>query len=273
MISPLLVPDRTRVMGIVNVTHDSFSDGGLYARTEAAIERGRTLAAQGAALVDIGGESTRPGAARIPAAEELARVLPVVTALADEGIAVSVDTMRAEVAEACVQAGAVAVNDVSGGLADPLMHRTVARLGCVYIAMHWRAHSDRMTGFATYGDVVDDVESELMHRVRDAVRAGIEPELLVIDPGLGFAKTADHNWELLRAVDRFQKIGLPVLWGASRKRFLGSLPHSAEPRDRDAATLAVTTWCALRGVWGVRTHTAADHVAAVAVAQELKERP
>ncbi len=265
---PLLAPGPTRVMGILNVTPDSFSDGGLYVDVEAAVAHGLQLAAEGAALVDVGGESTRPGAERVPASDELARVLPVVGRLAEAGVAVSVDTMRAEVAERCVEAGAVVVNDVSGGLADPQMLSTVARLGCVYVAMHWRAHSTEMSRHATYDDVVAEVIDELMGRVRAAVGAGIEPDRLVLDPGLGFAKAPAQSWDVLRGIEAVHAIGLPVLWGASRKRMLADLVPGP-PSARDDASVAITTWLAERGAWGVRTHTVAPHVAAIAVTTRL----
>lgn len=267
-VHPLLAPGPTRVMGILNVTPDSFSDGGLYVDVEAAVAHGLRLAAEGAALVDVGGESTRPGAERVATDEELKRVLPVVSRLAEAGVAVSVDTMRAEVAERCVDAGAVVVNDVSGGLADPQMLSTVARLGCVYVAMHWRAHSTEMSRHATYDDVVAEVIAELMGRVRAAVGAGIEPDRLVLDPGLGFAKAPDQSWDVLRGVDAVHAIGLPVLWGASRKRMLADLVPGP-PAARDDASVAITTWLAERGAWGVRTHTVAPHVAAIAVTTRL----
>ena len=267
----LLTPAPTRVVGILNVTPDSFSDGGLYVDVETAVAHGLKLAAEGAALVDVGGESTRPGAIRVDAATELARVLPIVTRLAEAGVAVSVDTMRAEVAARCVEAGAVVINDVSGGLADPEMLSTIAGLGCVYVAMHWRAHSTEMNDHASYDDVVADVVSELMGRVRAAVAAGIEPDRLVLDPGLGFAKTGDQNWELLRGIEAIHGIGLPVLWGASRKRMLADLV-AGEPAARDDASVAITTWLAERGAWGVRTHTVAPHVTAVAIATRLGQR-
>jgi len=267
----LLTPGPTRVMGILNVTPDSFSDGGSYIDVETAVAHGLQLAAEGATLVDVGGESTRPGAVRVDAETELARVLPVVTQLATAGVAVSVDTMRAEVAARCVEAGAVVVNDVSGGLADPDMLSTVAGLACVYVAMHWRGHSATMVERATYADVVAEVVSELMGRVKAAVVAGIDPDRLVLDPGLGFAKTPDQSWDVLRGVEAIHGIGLPVLWGASRKGMLDSVAPGG-PLARDDASVAITTWLASRGAWGVRTHTVAPHMAAVAVATKLEQR-
>ncbi len=271
MIPALLAPAPTRVMGIVNVTPDSFSDGGDHLDTASAVAHGLRLAAEGAAVIDVGGESTRPGAGRVSAAEELERVLPVVAALAEQGVAVSVDTMRAEVAQRCAEAGAVIVNDVSGGLADPQMLATVARLGCLYIAMHWRGHSDRMQEAATYADVVAEVRAELLDRVKAAVSARIEPELIVLDPGIGFSKDTEQNWALLRAAEDFQQIGLPVLWGVSRKRFLTEASGGGGPRQRDPASAAVSGWLAGVGVWAVRTHTVSEHLAAIRVAERLRE--
>lgn len=267
----LLIPGPTRVVGILNVTPDSFSDGGRYSEVDTAVAHGLELAAEGAALVDVGGESTRPGADRVTAETELTRVLPVVSRLVGGGVSVSVDTMRAEVAGRCVDAGAVMVNDVSGGLADPAMLRTVARLGCVYVAMHWRAHSATMNQHALYGDVVADVVEELLQRVKAATSAGIEPDRLVLDPGLGFAKTADQSWAVLRGIEAIHGIGLPVLWGASRKGMLDSISPGG-PGARDDASVAITTWLATHGAWGVRTHTVAPHLAAVAVAAKLEQR-
>lgn len=273
MISALLTPAPTRVMGIVNVTPDSFSDGGDHADPGSAIAHGLRLAAEGAAIVDVGGESTRPGADRVSADEELDRVLPVVSALASQAVAVSIDTMRAEVAQCCVEAGAVIVNDVSGGLADPRMLATVARLGCGYIAMHWRTHSRQMDQAAHYQDVVAEVRAELLDRVKAAVQARIDPERIMLDPGIGFSKDPDQNWALVRAAEQFQTIGLPMLWGVSRKRFLADVSAGAQPPQRDAASAAVTAWLAGRGVWAVRTHTVTDHLAAVAVAERLRGQP
>ena len=223
-------------MGVVNVTPDSFSDGGRYDTVEAAVAHGLALLADGADILDIGGESTRPGATRPLVAEELARVVPVITELAAAGAVVSVDTMRAEVAEAAVAAGAAIVNDVSGGLADPDVLRVVAATGVRYVAMHWRAHSDRMTDFATYdgpGGVVAAVRDELAERVEAILAAGVAADRVVLDPGLGFAKGAAHNWELLRHLDEIAGLGHPLLVGASRKSFLGRL--LAAPDGRRAA--------------------------------------
>ncbi|HQE31552.1 MAG TPA: dihydropteroate synthase [Propionibacteriaceae bacterium] len=271
-LSALLAPGRTRVVGILNVTPDSFSDGGLYDRTETAVAHGLAMVAEGADVVDVGGESTRPGALRVSADVERARVIPVVTALAAEGVAVSVDTMRADVALAAVQAGAVMVNDVSGGLADEGMLATVAGLDVAYVAMHWRAQSDRMQQLAVYDDVVAEVAAELSHRAEVALAAGIRPDRLVLDPGLGFSKNADHNWALLRAVDTFESLGFPVMWGASRKSFLATVGGglTRQPQERDAATVALTSILAAAGVWGVRVHTVAANVEAVAAAATMR---
>ncbi|GAB3661261.1 dihydropteroate synthase [Nocardioides korecus] len=246
-------------MGIVNVTPDSFSDGGQHATTEAAIRHGLALRSQGADVVDIGGESTRPGATRPLVAQELGRVVPVIRALAQEGVAVSVDTMRHEVAAAALEAGAVLVNDVSGGLADPDVLRVVAEHGSAYVAMHWRAHSIEMQHHAAYDDVLVEVRDELARRLEDAVAAGVDPDRLVADPGLGFAKTAEHNWELLQRLPELESLGVPVLVGSSRKSFLGQLLAGPDgsPRpvlDREAANVALTTIAAVQGVWAVRVH-------------------
>jgi dihydropteroate synthase len=255
-------------MGVLNVTPDSFSDGGCFADAATAIAHGLSMAAAGADYVDVGGESTRPGADRVDADEECRRVLPVVRELADAGVAVSVDTTRAEVAEAALAAGAVMVNDVSGGLADKNMAELVAEAGVPWVLMHWRGHSREMYAAAQYGDVVTEVGAELTARVEDVVAAGVDPAQLVIDPGLGFAKNAEHNWALLAGLDRLVGLGLPVLVGASRKTFLGRLlagpdgtPRAAE--QRDAATLATTVLAAEAGVWGVRVHDAGASVDAV----------
>ena len=262
-------------MGILNVTADSFSDGGRFLDADAAIAQGLALDACGADLVDVGGESTRPGAERVDAEVELARVLPVVRALVARGIVVSVDTMRAEVAAASVEAGASWINDVSGGLADPAMLATVAELGAGYVAMHWRGHSARMQDAAVYEDVAREVAAELADRRDAALAAGIDPGRLVLDPGIGFAKTPDQNWTLLAHLDAVEALGQPVLLGVSRKRFLGDLLADAAgprpPEQRDAATTALTAWAAQRGLWGVRTHDVRGQRDAIAVLQRLKE--
>jgi dihydropteroate synthase len=269
--APLAALDRCLVMGVLNVTPDSFSDGGRWDDTARAVEHGLALAAEGADLVDVGGESTRPGAERIDTGTELARVLPVVRGLVDAGVAVSIDTMRAEVARAAVDQGAVLVNDVSGGLADPAMLSTVAGLGAPYVAMHWRGHSDRMVELTRYDDVVHDVVTELRARVAAAESAGIEPTRIVVDPGLGFAKEHEHNWALLARLDALLSLGCPVLVGASRKRFLGALLADADgPRPvehRDDATAAVSALAAAAGAWCVRVHDVSASLDAVRVAR------
>ena len=249
-------------MGVVNVTPDSFSDGGRYADTGAAIAHGRALLADGADLLDIGGESTRPGATRPLLSEELDRVVPVISVLVADGAVISVDTMRAEVAQAALGAGASVVNDVSGGLADPRILEVVAAAGATYVAMHWRAHSDRMVDLAVYeepGGVVAAVRRELGERV-DAIRAaGIADDRVVLDPGLGFAKRAEHNWDLVAHLGDVAALGFPLLVGASRKSFLGALLADAGgvPRpvgEREVAGHALTLVLAQRGVWGIRVH-------------------
>ena len=268
---------RTRVMCIVNVTPDSFSDGGRYLAADAAVAHGRTLLAQGADLLDIGGESTRPGAQRPDEAEELRRVIPVIRALAQAGAVVSVDTMRAQVAAEALAAGARIVNDVSGGLADPeILQVAAGRPDTTYVVMHWRAHGAVMNDYAAYDDVVADVCAELAARVAAARQAGIAPDRLVLDPGLGVSKEAEHNWALLAALPRLAELGHPLLIGASRKRFLGALlagPDGtpADPAARDAATAAVSALVASQGVWAVRVHDVAASVAAVAVAAALTD--
>ena len=256
------------LMGVVNVTPDSFSDGGLYVDPDAAIAHGLELLADGADVLDIGGESTRPGATRPTVQEELDRVIPVITELATR-VTVSVDTMRAEVAQQAIAAGASIVNDVSGGLADPEILQVVAAGADVtYVAMHWRGHADVMTDLATYdGDVVDIVKRELQQRVDAATRAGIEK--LVVDPGLGFAKTATHNWEILRRIDELHDLGRPVLVGASRKSFIGRLLGDRPVDDREAATVAITCHLAEQAVWAIRVHDVRASADALAVNREL----
>lgn len=250
---------RALVMGVLNVTPDSFSDGGRYLDPARALARGLELAAEGADLVDVGGESTRPGAQRVSAEEELRRIMPVISGLVAHGVPLSVDTYRAAVAAAALEAGVAVVNDVSGGLADPGMAGVVRDAGCPWILMHWRGHSAQMAEHARYDDVVKEVRDELQARADAAVAAGVPASRLVIDPGLGFAKTAQHNWALLAALDTLVEIGLPVLIAASRKSFLGSLLAGADgtPRpvaEREDATTAITAHCAAAGVWGVRVH-------------------
>lgn len=264
--------DRTLVMGVVNVTPDSFSDGGSFFSLDAALAQGRALAAAGADILDIGGESTRPGAARVTLDEELARVIPVIETLAGEGFHVSVDTMRGAVAIESVRAGACIINDVSGGLGEPDMLPTVGELDVPYILMHWRGHSDVMTTLTEYDDVVSDVATELSHRVDAAIAHGVAPQRIVLDPGLGFAKDARHNWQLLQGIETLKLLGRPLLIGASRKRFLGELLAESDgtPRAvfaRDAATDAISAISAAHGAWAVRVHNVRASADAVRVAQ------
>jgi dihydropteroate synthase len=258
-------------MGVVNVTNDSFSDGGLFLDRDRAVEHGLMLAAEGAAIVDVGGESTRPGATRVDARVESARVLPVIKELAGQGITVSIDTMHAEVAQAALENGAQIVNDVSGGRADPNMAGLVADAKVPWVLMHWRSVSaDRPHEVPAYRDVVAEVRDELLASVDAAVDAGVDPGRLIIDPGLGFAKTAQHNWALLRALPELVGTGIPVLVGASRKRFLGTLLAAAdgEPRPlggRETATAVISALAGLHGAWGVRVHDVRASVDALKV--------
>lgn len=264
-LADLVTPGLTRIMGVVNVTPDSFSDGGRWLDPQAAVAHGRQLAAQGADLLDVGGESTRPGSVRPSADEELARVLPVVTALATDGLVVSVDTMRASVAQAALDAGAMLVNDVSGGLADDAMPELVARTGAPFVAMHWRGLLDNPHERPSYEDVVGEVCHELGERVAALTAAGVAREQIALDPGFGFSKDAEHNWALLAGIEQVVDLGFPVLFGTSRKRFLGRLPlrpgaqvePDAEPtpaEDRDMATAATSVLAAQAGCWAVRVH-------------------
>ena len=263
----------TIVMGVLNVTPDSFSDGGRYSDVSDAVAAGAAMAADGAAWIEVGGESTRPGAERVPLEVELERVVPVVEGLSAQGIAVSIDTTRAAVARTCVAAGAQMVNDVSGGLADEEMLSAIAELGVDYIAMHWRAHSVDMQAFAQYTDVVAEVAAALQERLAACILAGIDPARVILDPGLGFAKEAKHNWALLAALPQIQAIGPRVLLGASRKRFLGVLLDGRPVAQRDAATAAITALAAWQGVWGVRVHDVASSVDAVTVVRAWQEAP
>nr|WP_244266091.1 dihydropteroate synthase [Actinomyces timonensis] len=255
-----LAVGRCLLMGIVNVTPDSFSDGGRWLAPEAAIAHGREMIADGADILDIGGESTRPGAAPITPADEATRVLPVIRALADEGAVVSVDTIHASTAAAALEAGALIINDVSGGLADPAMHPLVASSGAVYICQHWRGTPETMNDLTDYsaypGGVVEGVEAELRQRLDSLEAAGARESQIVVDPGLGFAKTHPQSWELLAATARLREdLGLPVLIGSSRKRFLAAAaPGGAEATGRDAATAATTALAAAAGAWAVRVH-------------------
>jgi dihydropteroate synthase len=266
-------PGRCVVMGVLNVTPDSFSDGGRYFTVDDALRHAHEMWAAGADLIDVGGESTRPGAERVEADEEISRIEPVIKELSAAGVRISVDTTRARVAEAALAAGATVVNDVSGGLADPDMARVVAAAGVPWILMHWRGHSKDMNSLAVYGDVVAEVKAELTARVDVAVAAGVDERAIVIDPGLGFAKQAEHDWALLRGLDVLRGLGFPVLVGASRKRFIGRLlaaedgtPRPAE--GREDATAAISALAAAKGVWGVRVHDVVRSLDAVRVVAE-----
>ncbi len=264
--------DRCLVMGVVNVTPDSFSDGGTYLAAASAVEHGLVLARSGADIIDVGGESTRPGAGRVRAAEELRRVLPVVRELSSAGVTVTIDTTRSRVAEAALAAGAAGINDVSGGLADPAMARLVAEAHVPYIAMHWRGPSRDMQQRAVYTDVVTEVAAELRARLDALLRAGINRRQVVLDPGLGFAKRPAHNWQLLNRLGELRALGQPVLVGASRKAFLGALLGSGDdappPSARDMATAAVSALAAAAGAYCVRVHDVPPTLDAVRVAAQ-----
>jgi dihydropteroate synthase len=267
--------DRCAVMGVVNVTPDSFSDGGRFFDTTAAVKRGLDLVSEGADLVDVGGESTRPGASRVDEDEELRRVIPVVRGLASEGVTVSVDTMRASVAAQAVEAGAALVNDVSGGLGDRAMVPAVAAAGVPFVVMHWRGFSQDMNSRAVYGDVVAEVVAELRTRMDAVIAGGVAPERLVIDPGLGFAKQAEHDLALVAHQAELHTLGRPLLIAASRKRFLGHVLASegAPPpaRERDAATAAISAIAAHQGAWAVRVHEVRATADAVRVARAVED--
>ncbi|GAA2791275.1 dihydropteroate synthase [Saccharopolyspora taberi] len=263
-------PRRCAVMGVLNVTPDSFSDGGRYLDRSAAVRHGVDMHRAGADIIDVGGESTRPGSERVDAATEIERVLPVVAELVAAGVPVSVDTTRARVAAATAEAGALMINDVSGGLADPEMAAVAADTGLPWVLMHWRGHSKSMNSLATYTDVVAEVRDELLKQVDSALAAGVAEDAIVLDPGLGFAKTAAHDWQLLHRLDVLLGLGFPVLVGASRKRFLGRLLADAEgtprpPSGRETATAVVSALAADRGAWGVRVHDVVASLDAVAV--------
>ncbi|MDI2030757.1 dihydropteroate synthase [Saccharopolyspora sp. TS4A08] len=269
MHAKLPCPARCAVMGILNVTPDSFSDGGRYLDRAAAVAHGVEMHRMGADIVDVGGESTRPGSERVDAATEIERVLPVVRELVAAGVPVSVDTTRAEVAAATAGAGASVINDVSGGLADPEMAHVAADTGLPWVLMHWRGHSKNMNALAQYDDVVTDVRDELLRQVEAAVRAGVAEEAIVLDPGLGFAKTGRQDWQLLQNLDSLVDQGFPVLVGASRKRFLGALLADDDgaprpPDGRETATAVVSALSADRGAWGVRVHDVQRSLDAVA---------
>jgi dihydropteroate synthase len=259
-------------MGILNITPDSFADGGKYLSKADAITQGRRLIAEGADIIDVGGESTRPGANRVTEEEELARVIPVITELVKDGAIVSVDTMRSAVATAAIKAGALYVNDVSGGLADEKMAKLIANNPKIqYIVMHWRGHSKDMQKQAVYTDVAKEVMDELDERVSLLLKSGVLAEQIILDPGIGFAKESDHNWKILQNIERLQLLGYPLLIGASRKRFLGELLNTSDTDSREAATIALTTELARLKIWGVRTHTVKAHQDAISVIEQLRK--
>lgn len=263
---------RTLVMGILNVTPDSFADGGKYLTKEDAINHGRRLITEGADIIDVGGESTRPGAERVSQDEEIKRVIPVITELVKDGAVISVDTTRAEVARQAIAAGATYVNDVSGGLADEKMAQLIATNPKVqYIVMHWRGESKDMQSKAIYKDVVKEVKDELDDRVSQLIKAGVQAEQIILDPGIGFAKEPEHNWQILQNIERFQLLGYPILIGASRKRFLGELVNAKDTDDRESASIALTAELARLNIWGVRTHSVKPHRDAIAVIDRLRK--
>ncbi len=275
--APLAELDRCLVMGVINVTPDSFSDGGRWFSVDDAVRRGIDLTAQGADLLDVGGESTRPGALRIDEDEEARRILPVIRQLVELGTMVSVDTTRGSVARAALDAGACLVNDVSGGRADPTMARVVAQAQVPFVVMHWRGHSDVMESLAHYDDVVGEVSTELSVQVGKLVAAGVDERRLVLDPGFGFAKNARHSWELFASIDRLLELGRPVLIGTSRKRFLAEAVAAQQisggtpdPSVRDGATAATSALAAAAGAWGVRVHEVAASADAVRVAARAR---
>ncbi len=265
--------DRTLVMGVLNVTPDSFSDGGRFDDTEIAISHAFQMIQDGADIIDIGGESTRPGSERISVQVELDRVLPVIAGLVDSGVAISIDTMRAEVARAAIEAGACMINDVSGGKSDPEMLSYVSTLTVPYILMHWRGPSNIMNTLTEYSDVVADVTSEISKQVDLAVAAGIARERIAVDPGIGFAKTVDQNWPILKHLDVLEGLGLPILMGASRKKFLGELLAKdgvvRDSDERESATTAISTLMAARGLWAVRVHDVKPTRDAIAVVDRI----
>ena len=264
---------RPVLWGVLNVTPDSFSDGGEFLSQDLAVAHAALLVEQGAAVIDVGGESTKPGAQRVAPEVEQERVIPVIEALTQRGYVVSIDTMNASTARAAIEAGATIVNDVSGGLADSEMFSLVAGAGVDYVIMHWRGHSDVMDGLADYGDVASEVRSELQERVALAMEAGISANRIILDPGVGFAKTPAHNWALLSRIDEVISLGHRVLVGASRKRFLGELlAEGHEMAERDQPSAVLGSLLAERGVWGLRVHDPLIHARALDVWQALSER-
>lgn len=255
-------------MGILNITPDSFADGGEHFSLSDALVRAEEMIAEGVDIIDIGGESTRPGAERVSEAEERRRVLPVMKELSKLAIPISIDTTRSSIARECISLGASYVNDVSGGLADPHMAPLIAESGAKYVVMHWRGHSSVMMANANYVDVVAQVREELQVRTDSLLATGIQRSQIIIDPGLGFAKQPEHNWELLRGVHELNELDFPILVGASRKRFLG---EGLDPKDRESASVAITSFCAAQGIWAVRTHSVKPHKEAIAQVAKLQE--
>ena len=267
-------PKRCLVVGVLNVTPDSFSDGGLFTDTTTAINHAKQLIAQGADLIDVGGESTKPGASRIENIEEQKRVIPVIEELTNLGIITSIDTMRSQTAELAVKAGAQIVNDVSGGLADDNMHKTVAGLDVPYVLMHWRGDSTVMDELANYQNVVEEVINEIKLQIEKATKAGINRNKIVIDPGLGFAKKPEHNWQILKEISKLHSLELPIYVGASRKRFLADFAFpkgSTDPKDRDLATSAISSYASLQGAWAVRVHDVLANSIAVKISYQVEE--
>ena len=259
-------------MGILNITPDSFADGGRHFDFESAINRAKEMISEGVDIIDVGGESTRPGADRVTEEIERDRVIPVINELAELGATLSIDTTRANIAQAAIAAGATLVNDVSGGLADPKMAALIASNSNIqYVVMHWRGHSKDMQKAAEYQNVVTEVKDELDDRVIALTKAGVLPEQIILDPGIGFAKSSAHNWELLKNIDRLNLLGFPILVGASRKRFLGDLLGATVADDRESASISLTTHLAKAGVWGVRTHSVKPHRDAIAVVEEMRK--
>lgn len=264
---------RTLVMGILNVTPDSFADGGRHFTLKDAINRAQVMIEEGVDIIDIGGESTKPGAERVTEEEEASRVIPVLEQLTQLSVEISIDTTRSSIAARAISLGVKYVNDVSGGLADPKMYEVIAKNPKVqYVIMHWRAHSKNMQDLAHYKDVVKEVKEELEERISSAIEAGVDPDQIIIDPGIGFSKSGEHNWELLKNIDRLSLLGYPILIGASRKRFLGELTGSSNPDEREAATLAITAMMAKQGIWAVRTHSVKAHRDVIATISALARR-
>lgn len=264
---------RTLVMGILNVTPDSFADGGRHFTLKDAINRAQVMIEEGVDIIDIGGESTKPGAERVTEEEEASRVIPVLEQLTQLSVEISIDTTRSSIAARAISLGVKFVNDVSGGLADPKMYEVIAKNPKVqYVIMHWRAHSKNMQDLAHYKDVVKEVKEELEERISSAIEAGVDPDQIIIDPGIGFSKSGEHNWELLKNIDRLSLLGYPILIGASRKRFLGELTGSSSPDEREAATLAITAMMAKQGIWAVRTHSVKAHRDVIATINALARR-